>query len=284
MPEQDPSPPASEPTGPPVSHAEDTPMLDVHPPHVSVHSWRDFFIHIVTITIGLLIAIGLEQTVERIHHHELVAETREALRVERDNNRQAYVAGISEFHRQTASLINNLIILQYLQQHPGTPQEKLPGILVWHANRTKFSQSAWETAQQSNVTALMAPDEVRTYSVLYDRIARAGLAFDEIWPAIVQARLYSVSDPDPSHLTPAQVANEIELTHIALARVFTQSAALVQLSLADPGFVPVLTPGELNTLMRVSEPEHDPRLADAIALTNSRLPEDSKLPIPQSAP
>jgi hypothetical protein len=39
-------------------------MLDVHPPHEAIHTWKGFFIHIATIVIGLLIAIGLEQTVE----------------------------------------------------------------------------------------------------------------------------------------------------------------------------------------------------------------------------
>ena len=39
-------------------------MLDVHPAHHAASTWRDFFIHIITIVIGLLIAIGLEQTVE----------------------------------------------------------------------------------------------------------------------------------------------------------------------------------------------------------------------------
>ena len=43
-------------------------MLDVHPAHHAVSTWRDFFIHIATIVLGLLIAIGLEQTVESLHH------------------------------------------------------------------------------------------------------------------------------------------------------------------------------------------------------------------------
>ncbi len=48
-------------------------MLDVHPPHHPVHTWRDFLIHIATICVGLLIAIGLEQTVEALHRrHESV--------------------------------------------------------------------------------------------------------------------------------------------------------------------------------------------------------------------
>jgi len=44
-------------------------MLDVHPPHAPTHTWTDFFIHISTICVGLLIAIGLEQSVEAIHRH-----------------------------------------------------------------------------------------------------------------------------------------------------------------------------------------------------------------------
>lgn len=45
------------------------PILDVHPPHEPTHTWTDFFIHISTICVGLLIAIGLEQSVEAIHRH-----------------------------------------------------------------------------------------------------------------------------------------------------------------------------------------------------------------------
>jgi hypothetical protein len=47
------------------------PMLDVHPPHESIHTWRSFFIHIATIVIGLFIAVGIEQTVEVFHHRHL---------------------------------------------------------------------------------------------------------------------------------------------------------------------------------------------------------------------
>jgi len=43
-------------------------MLDVHAPHQAVRSWMDFLVHIIAITIGLLIAIGLEQAVEYVHH------------------------------------------------------------------------------------------------------------------------------------------------------------------------------------------------------------------------
>jgi len=47
-------------------------MLDVHMPHPT-HTWSDFLIRIATITVGLLIAISLEQTVEWVHHRHQTA-------------------------------------------------------------------------------------------------------------------------------------------------------------------------------------------------------------------
>jgi hypothetical protein len=43
-------------------------MLDVHPAHHAASSWKEFFIHIATIVLGLLIAVGLEQIGEYFHH------------------------------------------------------------------------------------------------------------------------------------------------------------------------------------------------------------------------
>ena len=53
--------------------------------HQQPNTWRDFFIHIATICVGLLIALGLEQTVEALHHHH----QREQLLVSLDHDTQA---------------------------------------------------------------------------------------------------------------------------------------------------------------------------------------------------
>ena len=82
-------------------------MLDVHPAPHAASTWRDFFIHIATIVLGLLIAVGLEQTVEYINHRREIAETREALRVEREDNIRHFANGLSEYRRQTAAITNN---------------------------------------------------------------------------------------------------------------------------------------------------------------------------------
>jgi hypothetical protein len=58
---EEPASPASATISPSTTGA--SAMLDVHPPHKAAHTFKDFFIHIATIVIGLLIAVGLEQTV-----------------------------------------------------------------------------------------------------------------------------------------------------------------------------------------------------------------------------
>ena len=44
-------------------------MIDIHPAEHAAHSWREFLVHIATIVLGIIIAIGLEQAVELVHHY-----------------------------------------------------------------------------------------------------------------------------------------------------------------------------------------------------------------------
>lgn len=62
-------------------------MIEVHEPHETVHTWKEVFIHIGIIVVGLLIAVGLEQTVEHIHHRIQAHQLEESLRQESLANR-----------------------------------------------------------------------------------------------------------------------------------------------------------------------------------------------------
>ena len=57
-------------------------MLDVHAPHGRMEGLRDFLLHLLTITIGLLIALGLEGCVGWQHHRNLVHEAEDGMRGE----------------------------------------------------------------------------------------------------------------------------------------------------------------------------------------------------------
>jgi hypothetical protein len=68
-----------------------------------------------------------------------------------------------------------------------------------------------------------------------------------------------------------------------MAQLYTNAAALVQLGYADTTFRNDLSKEELNSDMRITEVEQNPKLAEAIARTNSRLPQSARIPVPGGA-
>ena len=191
-------------------------MLDVHAPHQAARGWRDFFVHITTIAVGLLIAIGLEQVVESIHHMHQVRDAREALALEREANRHEFARTTEMFRRETARFQANLAVFQYLQQHPGAPPQTWPGKVNWHNWITDFSATAWQTAQQSGVTALMPQPEVRAAEGLYRNLGIVQASKADRLHAITAARRYMTLDADPSRLTSTQLTEEVDLAEAVL--------------------------------------------------------------------
>jgi hypothetical protein len=132
-------------------------MLDVHPPEHPAHSWKDFFIHIATIVVGLLIAVGLEQTVEWVHHRHQLAEVRAALDQERDLNLHRIELNRGLTARMDAYLSEDA---KLLQRHAAGDSGPLAGKLHYDWEIYALSDAAWQTATQSAVLGLM-PDRAR---------------------------------------------------------------------------------------------------------------------------
>jgi hypothetical protein len=197
------------PQPPPTPDQETTPMLDVHAPHETVHTWKDFFIHIATIVLGLLIAIGLEQTVEHFHHRHLVAETRKALDEEKQENIRAFHENVESHIMAMAYLHNNLRIFQYLHDHPGTPQDKLPGILYWPLFSTQPVQAAWTTAQHTDVLSLMPREEVSKVAATYANLDYAWQAYQPVIASLTLSTSYYTQTPDITGFSPADIDAEI---------------------------------------------------------------------------
>ncbi|MES2392292.1 MAG: hypothetical protein V4555_11670, partial [Acidobacteriota bacterium] len=127
-------------------------MLDVHPPHHPTHTWKDFFIHIATIVVGLIIAVGLEQLVEHVHQRYELRETREALQHELEANCAKLDKDERDWLGTTAGLKNDLMVLQYIRSHPGTPQTALPGTLDWITSPFLYDHAVWDAAEKNGIT------------------------------------------------------------------------------------------------------------------------------------
>jgi len=247
-------------------------MLDVHPPHHSPNTWRDFFLHIATIVVGLIIAVGLEQSVEFLHHRHEVKETREALRLERKENCRNFAVNTTDFRLQIAELQNNLRVLIFLQQHPSTPEENLPGVLTWGSAIEPPVESVWKNAQQSNVIALMPRDEAENIANLYRMIDDNAVAESIVFEAFTHAASYALIDPDPSHMSPVLLADEIDLTRHALEMEFRLGILMENLNNLFPDFAPAPTAAELHLISgRTRTPADQAKLATAKALTDAGL-------------
>ena len=279
MPEPDPMPPdaqtsetaeAVETVEIPETPKEPTPMLDVHPAHHAASTWRDFFIHIATIVLGLLIAVSLEQLVEHIHHLRQIADTREVLRKEREENRLRMAYTTAGFRLQAAMLQNDLLVLEYAKQHPGTPEEKLPGVMAWHYHARVSTRSGWLAAQQTGVTALMPRAEVALDEVLYDQLARIDAAFEAFIQIFYKVTRYEEDDPDITHMTPTQLEDELQLVEDAMQANRSLGERLENLHVFAPDF-DTISQDELNAMGPATTDADKARLAPAKALTDARL-------------
>lgn len=146
------------------------PMLDVHAPHQSVHTWKDFFIHIATICVGLLIAVGLEQTVEGIHHHHQRAQL--LLSLDHDTRATLQDADFAASER--------LRRMQWIQARIEQVQSALafhkplaPAAPDKRAFITVPADPAWEAARGSGMIPLFSQGEIAAYSEVADVIGRA---------------------------------------------------------------------------------------------------------------
>lgn len=135
--------------------------MEVHPPHHALNSWHDFFIHIGTITVGLLIAIGLEQTVEAIHHHRELTELRESL--DRDSEKAIVDATLAiKAEKAKFQWINERTaqVRKAMQDH--SQIAALPS-----EDRESFDlpdYPAWKAAKSSGQLTLMSQQEIKAYS------------------------------------------------------------------------------------------------------------------------
>lgn len=224
-------------------------MLDVHPPHHAANTWRDFFIHIATIVVGLLIAVGIEQGVEHFHQREQVKQAREALDLERRKNiiSSQIVAGI--LRRQQDAYSGTLAALQFLRVHPGTPLDRLPAPIVWVSNNAILDTVAWKTLQPSPIAALIPTSELQRDASLYRHIDRVNEAEDRMWDAVNQANRYEFTSANPSSLSAQQLDSVIAATENLLTENFEAANDLENLCRIEKGFgfTPCITRDELNT-------------------------------------
>jgi hypothetical protein len=118
-------------------------------------------LHLLAITIGLLIALGLEAGVEWIHHRHLVREARENIAQEIRDNQKNLAKELAVLPQEESQLERLMGVVGDLEHGRASKPDKM----VWSV--TRLSDSSWNTAFSTGAVAHMDYDEVRRYSQLY---------------------------------------------------------------------------------------------------------------------
>jgi hypothetical protein len=148
-------------------------MLDVHPPHEPVHSWRDFFIHLATITIGLLIALGLEGLVEWTHHRHLVQEVEASLHEEISRNSDGLSNYLAYVQQQQDLLAKDVAVLKEVAR---THKEPGKNSLEINFHIRGFDNVSWQTAQSTGAVSYMPYQRAKEYSDIYKQQSEIDVA------------------------------------------------------------------------------------------------------------
>jgi hypothetical protein len=234
-------------------------MLDVHPAHHAASTWKEFFIHIATIVLGLIIAVGLEQLVEHIHHRIELADARKALAIERKIDIVRFSVENEEFHRFVPILQNNLAIFVYLRQHPGKPLPPSLGTLRW----SMMTLTCWtvpgpprSTAESS--TTCRSPRHARTPSSMAAsiRLTRRSAMRK---PLSLSAYVSASSIPIRRTSRPSSSTMQIDLVSRALFAYRNIAFIMVNTREAIPDFTPSPSRSDLSAITHAETQSADDR-------------------------
>jgi len=195
--------------------------MDIHPPHQSIHTWRDFFIHLITITIGLFIALSLEALVERLHHRDLVHIARVSIRHEMEENRKILASDLTSVREDQTRIEYDIKQLATLRS--GAKLEHLT--LAYHIDWSSLSDAAWHTAQSTGALNYMDYQDAQSWSDVYLQqhyVSDRGLTvFDEQTHAI--SPMLITNDPN------LMSKEEIQIVLLRSADVLSELRGLEQL-------------------------------------------------------
>ena len=148
-------------------------MIEVHPPSEPVHGWRDFLIHLATITIGLLIALSLEGCVQFWHHRGLVHEAEESLQIEIKANAQELQGALDDVRQEQEVLRQDLAVMKKIIANPKETNRE--DMTINFRIRT-FANVSWKTTQSTGALSYMPYERAKEYSKLYEAQSEIDMA------------------------------------------------------------------------------------------------------------
>jgi hypothetical protein len=224
-------------------------VIDIHPPQHGAITRRDFFVHLFIVTLGILIAIGLEQAVEYVHHRDQLAEARRELATEYKINLAVFRTQRAEFNRFIPLLQRDIEILVYLRAHPGAPRNSWPGEFSWYHALPKYVDATWKSIQSTEILTLMPQSEVQRNTTLYDMLRQVDDNEDSTNNPFLHSVSYGFRNRDPASMTPAQLDEAIQSASDLLGLYAKMMNLQINLNARFNDFVPAPTYTDVRKIM-----------------------------------
>jgi hypothetical protein len=179
--------------------------MDIHAPEKPIHSLKDFGIHIAVVTVGIVIALGLEGVRETIHDHRLVRETRENERHELESDldhAQREAARVMRYNDELKAMV--IAMPAAAQQHPAEFAAELQGV---RNPGYFFSGNAWSAALSTGALAHMSTEEVSAYAYAAEGMKNYSTLQAETRMQEARVKAYVAAHPT---MTPDQLAEVTE--------------------------------------------------------------------------
>jgi hypothetical protein len=130
----------------------------------SVITWRDFFVQLVIVTLGVLIALLLQGFVDWRRDQTLLHEARDTIRQELEDNQRELDTEIAGLAKRKSDLDNCLKFVDELLTRGKTDIRSIDLGLSF----AEFSVASWQSAERTGALALMEYRDVQSLSKLYD--------------------------------------------------------------------------------------------------------------------
>ena len=183
--------------------------MEIHAPEHPIHTWREFGIHIAVVTVGILIAIGLEGVRESVVTHHLLRETRESFREETAIALQKMSRELPRVNSGDRTL--RALVAEMPELATTHPDQVVAALKSVQNPNYFFSANAWQAALSTGALAHMQPSEVAAYAWAAEDTRTYGEWQGKALDAETRANAFWQSHPHP---TSGEIAQGDELIRL----------------------------------------------------------------------
>lgn len=190
-------------------------MIDVHPPHKRIHGVGEFFLHLFTITVGLLIALALESAAEGVHHRHQRVEAETTIREEITENRAELVKADAAIKSELDNLI---AVLGYLEARSDGKEASAAGISLGFS-LIHLQNAGWRTAAATGAVQYMDYKAVQGFAEAYDLQEVYNGMQNQTLNNYLNLNSHVATKKDPNNLTPQEAEATIPDVRVTMAHL-----------------------------------------------------------------